>query len=499
LAAALIVGGALSTVDRVWKLAPHFGFAPEDVVCAAAAPNVPLVWDLLGRSDTGKALTEQAPQRVHAATLAVRKATGIRPTPVRWRVWMGSQALFGWRGDGDWGVCVRPGLVMRAALLLNRAFTRNDDGVFAWRDLHYAWQSGFLIVSPSIAYVRAARNAPPRSVPEEEVFADGVTVYWTQPFAGMAILRLAEGGVEITGRLDTAWPANDPPLQIADLWPEPPVCAVAVRHPEAWGPLLAAAPGMDAALEAVSRVTHPILTQWKLPSLPEHWNRDIDEYAVALLGLDGKGPVPLPTFAAALHNSTLAPQIHPLAGWAVSEHLLPYAWDQHAGSLIPFLGDAFTLCLAGEAPLWLVSSNEPAMARLAGKTNLALGRATAAAVRVDCALLADALGTLLRDAAKAEVLPESAAPSQEDTASLAWARKELRRLPDAEYEEVSRSMLERALALHVVPAWTRENVDREWEPLLHVVEKFGRLSLDVYGEGGHLRFEGRVRKDGAPL
>jgi len=85
----------LAGVDRRLKTPPHGGFCPEDALAVAEAPQWPAFWSGAAASDAGRAAAEPAQKLGHAASLAILKQTGVRPTPSRWRLWLGPTLVAG--------------------------------------------------------------------------------------------------------------------------------------------------------------------------------------------------------------------------------------------------------------------------------------------------------------------------------------------------------------------------------------------------------------------
>ena len=107
------------------------------------------------------ALPHRDPRPFEAFELAVRKATGVRPTPLRWDVWMGPRFVWS-RWNGTQGMCAHPGLLLRAVHAWRSLWGARPDaeGVYACAGQYYAWRDGFLLVSPSPEYVKAALDSP---------------------------------------------------------------------------------------------------------------------------------------------------------------------------------------------------------------------------------------------------------------------------------------------------------------------------------------------------
>ena len=112
---------------RVKRQASGVGFCPEDATWIAATDDFGAFWEGVGRTQAVERLRQDWPRPLAGWELAVRQATGIRPTPDRWRLWMGQPLLAAGSPDGK-GLCVYPGLLLRGASSLHRLFSEGDAG-----------------------------------------------------------------------------------------------------------------------------------------------------------------------------------------------------------------------------------------------------------------------------------------------------------------------------------------------------------------------------------
>jgi len=76
--------------------------------------DFPGFWSRFEKSPAGKSLRREADFLLEAPRLSLRKITGIRFTPLRWRLWLGRRVVFGWCPDGEWFLAAQGGPLYRA-------------------------------------------------------------------------------------------------------------------------------------------------------------------------------------------------------------------------------------------------------------------------------------------------------------------------------------------------------------------------------------------------
>jgi hypothetical protein len=412
LASAAGVAVAVLWLDQELKRAPHAGFRPDDATITATAASLPGVLAALEYSHMGQALFSAWPDPVAAAERAVRLATGIRPTPRRCHLWLGETALAG-MGPSGAGLCVRPGVALHIAHLLNRLWrSRESSGCFRHGAFYYDWRDGFLIVSLDPGYVRAARGAAPLAWPVRLAY-DEMHVAWTGDPPGSLILGAATG-LRISGSL--AWSATprSQALTLAMAWPEAPLAMAAASNPQelttaariAWqhaAPLLEML--QPAWTQALLTRARPVLQRWNLDALPQDWAERADECAVALYGGGTETGTERIAAALVLRAPFRASPPHPLSALLTHGEAKRYQWGGAAGEVQPWLGPEAMLCLADYGPDWLATSHPTLMTKLAGNMADSTGVAADLVIELDWAGLAAWALHLAREAAAYDLLP----------------------------------------------------------------------------------------------
>lgn len=162
----LLLGAALYIADARLKHWPGPGLRLANSMLVSA-DNWPAFWGGLLQTEAGHGVSEALSRQIGAVDRDIRLATGIRPTPLRWSVWLGNRAVYSQRSDVSM-LCVRPGLLFRACQALGIAPARNPGGL-----VNFAWQDGYLLVffAPNMADgiepapdLSAPKNSPPSIV-----------------------------------------------------------------------------------------------------------------------------------------------------------------------------------------------------------------------------------------------------------------------------------------------------------------------------------------------
>lgn len=144
----------LYPIDRAYKsTSPGIGgMVPQQATWTIATGHAPEIWAFIEASPEYAAFEEELSKPLIAFEREVHLLTGIRPTPSRWKLWMGDSIAIAKREEAI-GFCVRPGVLIRGYHVLRTLLgARAEDGVYAFGGLHYTWHNGFLIVSNDADY-----------------------------------------------------------------------------------------------------------------------------------------------------------------------------------------------------------------------------------------------------------------------------------------------------------------------------------------------------------
>jgi hypothetical protein len=395
---------ALAVVsDNLFRGTPASGgYCPESASCILTAPDPAAMLRALGRLDLAGDSGGGSP--AGDLQLAVRKAAGVRPTASRWRLWAGRGIVLALADEGA-GACVRPGMLVRAAdawLRLTGA-VRVQEGIREREGMYYAWRDGFLVISPSRAYVLASLSAPPLPVKDA---ADSQALYlrWTGPHKGELTLKAAEG-LPVSGRMQVALSERSEPLTLPHAWPEPPLIHITATS---WSDLQAITDAALGSWEGWRRLGEGV-TGWiaraRIQPPIHQWQQTFGECSLALTGIDTSRPVPVPEAVLVMRSPRMLSGRHPLRGMTVGLPIVPYSWEGQPGSISPLLGEKFSLCLGRHGRDWLAASRASALGGVAGRLGEGSPVSADVLLQAHWPRLATTLETLLREAAKGEMLP----------------------------------------------------------------------------------------------
>lgn len=354
-----------------------------------ASEDWPGFWAGLLDTPAGSVAVTALSRQMGAIEREVRLATGIRPTPLRWSVWLGDRALLSVR-DGHGLLCVRPGLLMRAA-----EFAGLAPLPAAGHAVAHAWNDGYLLYffGPREGEVPRAGAALD---PEAGGDAPAVQIQFPGEGEGFHLRWEAAPGwpVEITGT---------GPLPAAARTTAP----IPDAAPGALLDLLVDAPGRGIETSLLRAMAHaagiePAAVTLE-PQVPGELSQNIaDTHAPLIhkvlfdLQFDGGRPI-----VHAGHGHCLEGQAwgrHPFAQDALYPPLtrVPYAWDGVEGFLLPLRGHDYTYGCAIQGP-WSHTANPPEnLAALLLDAGAAPGPAPLFRATLDWRRAADVLGAWFR-------------------------------------------------------------------------------------------------------
>lgn len=214
----------LMVVDARMKSASIPGFRPNEVLWVAYAPDFSRFWIGVKRNDAFRAFVREWPRPYRDLQLAIRKATGIRPMPIRWGMWMGSGLLGFGTADGT-GYCVRPGLLLRIAHLINAPVSRSSNDTYRYGGVTYAWRDGFLLFSTSPKVVAEALRGPAHGV-DARPDANELRFEWRGTPPVELIVR-AEESLPVRGRVRLSSPPPASSVGLVESWPGKPILVMA--------------------------------------------------------------------------------------------------------------------------------------------------------------------------------------------------------------------------------------------------------------------------------
>lgn len=408
IAAVFGLAAVLAAANARMQRTTDWGFYPADAQWVIAVEDFPLFWSAASNVPAMQAVKTNLPQWVHQAELSIRLATGIRPTPARWRAWLGPRLLISGR-DGQWGGCLHPGILARGADLLNglAGGGQNETGLRKFGNWYYAWRNGFLLISKWPEYVQRTLEGTAVKVPATPE-TDSAILWWQGDHAGHCILRVADG-FPISGTLRSEFQPCEKPIIAPDSWPGKPLIAISGCNPgDMWknGGDAMAFLAQYPEIVAFQRIYRLFYERWGLGKVWNELQNFHGGVSLAWTGLDTSETVPVPIGALLLAENGQPLTRHP--GWSFMQASRPleFQWDDRPGWVAPVLGEKFSICLSDKDGWWVMATQESEMDRLMADLHPGFLPGADMALRVDWKAISDVALRLLHIAAELELIPE---------------------------------------------------------------------------------------------
>jgi len=396
-------------VDRHFKRWPDRGPLPPGAI-QFHSENFPALWRTLRDGSTGAIVASELRRPLHNLELSVRLATGIRPTPLRWQLYLGGPVRLGADASGM-AMCMRPGLIVRAFWPL-----------FSASALPHRWEGGYLLLASDAQRLDAFQASRPAARPELPRLVPAFTVQFPQAGDARFSVDAAPG---LPFSLELPWQGEMSPVLLPAVQRDA-VFSIAAATPELAEFLLRGAASLlgrefpriaafEGTMTDLARAYAWIQPGERLPGMAGPVRIDCPAVAVPDVV-----PVPLMTWVAARDPD--APGEHPwLQGVPAGVARVPMVWGEVSGALLPVLGRDYTLCVARQGDFWLAASNESAMAALAGRSQEAGGPPGLLEASLDWQAAATMVNSVLQRLATLGVLPE-AGPREYDQVYGGWVR-----------------------------------------------------------------------------
>lgn len=397
----------LSALDHGLKHAGDgLGFHPNNASCIVTSADFPSFCGALAATDAADRFTAETPRPFDAFELAVRKATGVRPTPLRWRVWLGPRMVWS-RWNGTYGLCVHPGLLMRAVCVYDtlKGEPTGSNGLSDWAGFHYAWRDGFLILSPSATYIEAALEGPLVDK-KQETSPRELALRWDQN----EIRVSPEPRIPIHGTLYIATQTSETPLRLSGRWPDDSLFSLTTHHPEdtlaLWRMIHEPLKTM-ADYNRLSALASSVWKQWRLAPPSEDWKTHVEEFSIALMALDTTETIPIPEWGVMMRTPNVDQILeHPWAPAIATLSPIEYAWEGHTGLLATLLGEKAAICLAQDGDRWLAASRRDRMSELLDIPQPNLDVEADMQLEINWEATGRTAEILLRKAGEHELIPE---------------------------------------------------------------------------------------------
>ena len=398
---ALLLFSLLVYLDTHMKKAPHAGYIPANHNTLLYANDLSYFWTRTQKTDFSKILNNTLSKEIHTLQATIRIQTGIRPTPERWELYLGPSTLIA-ESDGQWGLCARPGLILRSLHLVRSIFINDVDGLYSMGPYIYTWHDQFLLCSTDPDWILAARDNPKPTQFKEIPATDTLHIALNN---GPKITLSARDGLPIDGHWNTKLPATPTTqnhIPVSTVTNKALISALTNDWPLTLFLFNAALDQLPQPLQnhyATHFQESPLAQRLHINKLlqnapPGMWS---------LTGLDLQHATPIPQVAWNFRKDTAQHPFNPITGTCTA---LPATWSTYPGQRIPLLGQAFTLCLAESPTAWLATSNEALMATLANQPTLFTLQDTLLNLHIDWNQLSHSFIPLYQYATRQGYFPE---------------------------------------------------------------------------------------------
>ncbi len=205
-------------IDRQLKHTALRGYALEAAEWKLESDDFPQRWTQWEGSSEYALLQESAPPFMSEAAVAVRKMTGVRPTPGRLEFWLGPSGVVSGKGE-DWVFSCRPGVAMHLVTFFHQWVAESPAaGTYRWGDVVYAWRDGFLLAGSAVPVVQhLAQSGLP--VERGGHGAEGLSFAWDGEYAGRLTVD-TEAGLPFRLTVDETAEQDDSVLHFTTAWPD---------------------------------------------------------------------------------------------------------------------------------------------------------------------------------------------------------------------------------------------------------------------------------------
>ncbi len=112
-------------------------------------PDFPSFWSSIKKHRVATSATKHHFDSLYDVELFFRKGIGIRPTPLRWKLWAGKPLLVSWNEAGDYVVSFKPTLLFRF-FILTPFHKQKENMMINWgkdKEMYYLWKGDELLIS----------------------------------------------------------------------------------------------------------------------------------------------------------------------------------------------------------------------------------------------------------------------------------------------------------------------------------------------------------------
>ncbi|GMW00107.1 MAG: hypothetical protein AMXMBFR84_12450 [Candidatus Hydrogenedentota bacterium] len=404
--------GVLFWVDDQMKDAPKFnGFHPENASWVLQCGNLPRFWLHAQQTPELQTIATDRPEIFNRFELQTRKLTGIRPSPLRWSIWLGKRMVMAESPEGA-GICVYPGLLTRiiTSAYQNTIAPNAINGVWRVGGIFYGWREGHLIASNTMLYVQASLNGRRAVAPDRPLTPFEALLSWGDGLTNQLRVAATEG-FPFSGHLTDHFTPRTEPLTLTDAWPSSPLFAVTASQ---WNDMVTAYGQVRGLLSlydgwtAFESFASLLWREWQLGELPPDWEVDagISEMTLTILKVDADEMFPVPDGVLVMrtHNPTTGMD-HPLKPLVAPIQAIPHEWENQPGDYVPLLGEKLSICLGRNDEDFLAANSEGAMTDALSRLRKGESARADLTFRMNWGAMGTAMAAVLRQTAGYELVP----------------------------------------------------------------------------------------------
>ncbi len=372
------------------------GFFLSDADWTLSSGDLPETWRQFEKSRVFDRILTDAPEVYSRLNIHMRQMTGMRWTPLRWRLWFGRPAVLMGIGD-DVALTTRAKFSTMVCLGMSRALGLGhiEDNRFRLAGFYIEKVGRFLIISTSPEAFSQLQSrgevassfggmAISYSLNEEPAF-DVTVVPEDGECAVIAWINKRDStDAERAGNFMIDWPTS-------------PIVNVKSR-----GSSLDIESDLVSDLWTSFPVSQEVNSAWENfeKLLPAGWRTGTDTIQFALFAVDTSETIPIPDAAVYARSET------PLGPLTAPVSAIPYEWSGNAGWMTPWQGEGAHLFVVANDRTRAFTNHEATMAALMARERAGRVVSDDALIEVDAPRLSKILIDLTRKAAKNELWPE---------------------------------------------------------------------------------------------
>ncbi len=361
----------LSLLINEWVAvsAPAAGFVLPEAEVVILSADFGAFWRLAESTHTFALIRKEVPLPLKDWELRARLSVGMRPTPERWRLWLGRNLVYSVSPKGT-TFSFYPGAFLRMLDWGRRVFVSdmNENGGFhVFGDYVYAWRNGFLLVSLSREALAELLKGECLS---RDIFADKDTIEIRSLIEPRFRIKVsAKNGFPIEGMVNVNMQRAGDGLVFSETFEKEAIVSISSSTPanlKVLGDTCEKLFCRNETMKELFASARFVYDRWGLGGLAQDWDAGILETSVTLFSVKTYGSFPVPELFGVFRYAKPVFGEHPLSGLVKPLFCVPVEWEDQPGLIAPLLGDEFAINLGRIDRYWCFSTNQKSMARYLG-------------------------------------------------------------------------------------------------------------------------------------